>query len=1587
MAEFIGLTVDGFYLEQQIGSGGMAEVYLGVDGSGRRAAVKIAHPHLCQSEAFRRSFAEAAARAARLQHAAILPVLAHGEFQEAQFDHPLSFLRLPYAAGGSLRRTLLRYRQQQRPFPHLVAVQIGQRLAAALHAAHRRETLHLDVKPANVLLLRPDDLGSVVLADFGLTPLPHSRSAGQTQPFVGTPPYMAPEQLEGVAVDGRADLFALGVLLYQLIVGQRPFTAETPVGVYRQQRDGPDWPAALPADLAAILQTALAFDPAERYQDGAALVSALQQWERTRPDEPQGVVPGVDPQAVTRLQARRWVAPLSVDKRPELRQQWRSDAYRLFIFHPQRPPQIISVSNEQRVLKIGRGAQANGVGIGVIQLPDPHVSRRQATIERAGRGWQVIDHSPGGNGVFLGREKKRLTPEKPDFWRGHEPLHIGDYLLVWQAHDKFGLADEQAEAAYQQDEAAWQRLMARRFWLQTQQEEGLDVTLQPPQALHVKPGEMQELQIVLLNQDAVVERVQVRLDGFPPNWYSVSEDEYALLAGNERPFALQIHPPAMGQAAAGRYDCDVVIYSVVDGQERYRLPYQIHIAPVPGLTVDLHPKTVRGAGSVQLFVWNTGNQETLYRVQARDPADELAFTEADGTLLAPPGQQRHLNILVEPRIRRPLLPPTRQLPFEVRVGETETNLTTLNGRVDLRPLFPGWLLIVLALLLVALFLVVPPVLSRSRTVDDLQNNARALNGAAVATIAAAEATIAVGQDLLAAVPAGEAGAAMLQDNPEMQAVATDVAQAAAAKTGAEAAQQQAAAIEATAAAISPIGPALPPNLPPTAVLLDNNTVPENSPGALVGLLSADDGNDGDLHTFSLAAGEGDADNGLFTIVGAQLVLQGAVDFETQPELSVRVQAADSHGETFAQRLQIVVTDVNEPPTEITLSSNEVEENVLSAPVGELTAVDPDQRDSHTFTLVDDPSNLLEISGGSLRVKTGQALNYEQFHDPAGGGAAEDESFAVTVTAVDGGGHVITATLPIRVTQGNDPPQVMGFGKSLLEDTSVAITRADFTAACRDEDEAEEACALAQIKITLLPASGVLLKAPPGFVYAGTESIVDALIVFEGEEIALNDNGARFNDEVERLLFVPAQDFNGRLQFRWNGSDGDDYAAQDAAVTLTVIPVSDSGSFIPQMDLITVEEDAGPQNFNWATDIFNPDGDPRRLRFVICHNSNPTLFSSGPQINAFSGDLIFTPAEHQNGTAVLQIILTDERPDAQSGNVPICNAVPDEEKTTLTIVVTPVNDAPVLADRDACKEIDLGTHAEGSYAAFTVASLVDKLGDGCLSDPDGAARRWIAVVGVSPNSGAWLYRSSDDGITSWQPFPNNVSGTSAVLLRGSAQISIATTYYGDASLDFRAWDGTLGQPGDTGFDIRETGGESPFSAQVVTVSITLTAVNNRPVIEQITNTIDCLNDDFVILTGSGQITDDDDLGNGDFNFSDGYIDVTLEATETFTETDRFLVTIGQANSGFVRVVNNQVQVDSVTVGDIDSDQDGEATSLRITFNDQATVAAATAVLQRLAYDGPKCNPPGDNFTVIVTISDGGNVGGGALTDSAAIIVTP
>jgi tetratricopeptide (TPR) repeat protein/tRNA A-37 threonylcarbamoyl transferase component Bud32 len=270
MGDLEGRNLGPYRLLEQLGAGGMATVYKAYHAAmDRYVAIKVLPPHLARDPNFRARFEREARTIARLEHRYILPV------HDVAENDGIPYLVMRYTDSGDLAGLIASERLTTQRMIELV----GQ-VAEALDYAHRQGVIHRDIKPANVLISRD---GDALLADFGIAKIYEDtlQLTGEGH-MVGTPAYMAPEQLQGKAVDARTDVYALGVVLYQALTGECPFVAETPLAVAMMHIHNPLRPprqinSTIPDPIERIILRAMAKNAADRYQTAGEMADALRQ--------------------------------------------------------------------------------------------------------------------------------------------------------------------------------------------------------------------------------------------------------------------------------------------------------------------------------------------------------------------------------------------------------------------------------------------------------------------------------------------------------------------------------------------------------------------------------------------------------------------------------------------------------------------------------------------------------------------------------------------------------------------------------------------------------------------------------------------------------------------------------------------------------------------------------------------------------------------------------------------------------------------------------------------------------------------------------------------------------------------------------------------------------------------------------------------------------------------------------------------------------------------------------------------------------------------------------------------------------------
>jgi serine/threonine protein kinase len=408
----------------------MGAVYRAVDlNLARPVAVKVMDEELAAKPDFQEKFQHEAKAAASLDHPSIVHIYDSGLDQESPY---IIMELIPGLSLGTYINQLAASSQVIRLDETLL---LTTQVAEALGYAHRKGVLHQDVKPDNILVKesdqaeRPDEpLLRAVLTDFGLARLKRGDIVLNEGEVVGTLDYMSPEQLLGQPVDGRSDIYSLGVVLFQLASGRLPFQIETLADAIQSHVNEPPpvpleaYPG-MPNSLSRVIWKAMAKQPADRYQSGEEMAQALRQVAE-EVAKTGGDLTGADDQSSVASMV------IALDEDPNL-----ADTSR-WMGNDQALPPIYDVL---RVVQEGQepewyGLQKRSFTLGRsegndIVLVGSNVSRWHARLEYINSGWHIIDSS-STNGTFL--DKTKLDPQRAYPWRWGQVVHIGPFDLYLQ---------------------------------------------------------------------------------------------------------------------------------------------------------------------------------------------------------------------------------------------------------------------------------------------------------------------------------------------------------------------------------------------------------------------------------------------------------------------------------------------------------------------------------------------------------------------------------------------------------------------------------------------------------------------------------------------------------------------------------------------------------------------------------------------------------------------------------------------------------------------------------------------------------------------------------------------------------------------------------------------------------------------------------------------------------------------------------------------------------------------------------------------------------------------------------------------------
>jgi serine/threonine protein kinase/heat shock protein HslJ len=684
MTDLIGQRIDNFRIDDELDGGGMGTVYLAYDVNlDERVALKVMHPHLARQSQFQQRFLDEARSAARLRrHPSIVNIRHVGQTAS------LLYMVMDYVPGGSLKNHIQELIKSGRTLPLQETLILLAQVSEAAGYAHQQGIVHRDMKPENVLLMLDNGLDGLpfraVVTDFGLAKL--LEKDGFTKPgmVLGTLPYMSPEQFRGRDVDGRSDIYSIGIMLYQLTTNRLPFDIDS-VGdaAEKHMREVPPRPREirpeLPLSVETIISKAIAKKPADRYQTAEAMASSMRQATEnlTDAEATRLVATGNSISIITQIQSFS-----NIDEPSQTGEDLTAlpGQDRLLLTHAGKKPESIPLLKEY--LTIGRSKNND------LVLDDNSVSRQHVRLNRTSAGgWQIVDQG-STNGTFL--DKTRLLANIPFDWTPGAVLQVGDFFLRLQQ------MAGQSEKPY--PDRTWQG--SQPFGASTifpsgativRSESGLLSVGIQPESLEVSPGGQANVRVDMVNVSSQVDHFKLVVEDLQPNWITIPQEGLQLMPGASGSLSFSIRPPMDSSSAAGPHKYSVVVHSTTNPNEKAWVGGTVNVKPFEQFSIDMRPMKLKDGGISRVMVRNDGNSQADFRIGARDPGESITFFQQQDRLTLGPGTLGTVDLNLKAK-ERSFLGSTKTQPFEVRVSTASGQHQTLSGQLEIQPVIPPWLI-------------------------------------------------------------------------------------------------------------------------------------------------------------------------------------------------------------------------------------------------------------------------------------------------------------------------------------------------------------------------------------------------------------------------------------------------------------------------------------------------------------------------------------------------------------------------------------------------------------------------------------------------------------------------------------------------------------------------------------------------------------------------------------------------------------------------------------------------------------------------------------------------------------------------------
>ena len=704
MADLVGKTIGNYKIESLLGTGGMGQVYRGVHQFLKvERAVKVMNPGVASDPSFQARFLQEAQAVAALKHANIVEVFDFGE-QTGQY-----YMVMEMITDGSLR-SLLKQRASGQTWDLQLGLDLIRQAAEGLGYAHGKGMVHRDIKPDNLLLQKLSDSPAgqsqylLKITDFGLARLADGGGVRTVSGTVmGTPAYMSPEQCQGGALDGRSDIYSLGVVLYEVATGYLPFqAASVSEAIYKHVFVAPPPPRQvrpdLPQTLEDIILRCLAKKPEGRFATGAELARALKgvigapeitTMAPIRPNQAKpSPTPATPPAAATALEAPHAGAtpppaapPLAgYSAFPRIRVM--DDGGRTL--------QVVDV--DKPALIVGRQPGSD------LLLAEEGVSRQHARITKDGDRVSVTDLG-SNNGTLLAGS--RLLPQATTTWERGQAVRIGPYWLMLEAPTKAAAGPSQLSgmpAAFNSaptfggpSGGPAPYTPAATPPPPTQESGRIRVSVEQ-ESLTLTPGQPATVKVTLANTGTTVDHLTLTVDGAPQSWIQGPSREVQLNPGQEETTTLTVQVPRASSSRAGMYPVTLRARSRENPGDSGSASARWTALPFTGESLSLRPQLVRARRTARytMQLTNTGNAPVQFTLAGDDAEEKLSYQFGRAVVGVPPGGSQTIPLAVRAPWKLSGVPEMRNFQIKAQPSHGGAPQAT-QGQLGHLSLLPGWL--------------------------------------------------------------------------------------------------------------------------------------------------------------------------------------------------------------------------------------------------------------------------------------------------------------------------------------------------------------------------------------------------------------------------------------------------------------------------------------------------------------------------------------------------------------------------------------------------------------------------------------------------------------------------------------------------------------------------------------------------------------------------------------------------------------------------------------------------------------------------------------------------------------------------------